>query len=218
MQKHVKNVMHCSQCRDTDPVDLTQRFGGKELNFRAPVELAEGLRARAAGRLDADPHAAGGDPCRVTSLSVDAPEFEIFRRLGSFARGKFQVRQYHPAPVEYLGRKLKPRPVVCHRRSRGDLSGLRWTGALAARKSEASRFSRRLSLRRLEPVCSISSLCAARVATEDGAASRGIFEVNWRVEMRGQIQEPPRTCLLEWTPMSKSRRAVAAPGLAEVHA
>lgn len=118
--------------------------------------------------MEPDPHASGpySDTYRVTSLYLDTPEFDVFHRRGSYARGKYRIRRYDMAEAAFLERKLKTGGKVSKTRSLVPVDALERLAASDpyAGWLEGYWFHRRLLARRLRPVCQISYLRTARLA------------------------------------------------------
>ena len=91
----------------------------REIKFLVSRARAEMIRQWARERMEPDPHGAGptGDIYRIASLYLDTPEFDVYRRNGSFGRAKYRIRRYDDARKAYLERKLKWRDMVGKRRS-----------------------------------------------------------------------------------------------------
>jgi len=131
-----------------------------EIKFLLSRQVAEQIRQWATQFMRRDPHS---DPSlnfgyKVQSIYFDTPELDVFHKRGSFARGKYRIREYLPAGILFLERKMKAKGVVRKRRTSimaEDLNRLlkdldkSWSGFW---------YHRRLSLRRLKPTCAISYL------------------------------------------------------------
>ena len=152
-------MSHGADGRDT-------RARAAETKFVVNRTLGEIIRAWARERLSADPHGAGpfGDQYRTASVYFDTSDYDVFYRRGSFARSKFRARRYECADVIFLERKLTRPGLVTKRRTRVGVEALAAIGG--ADPLEPGRwFRRRVQMRRLEPVCQLSYLRTARVAT-----------------------------------------------------
>lgn len=227
-------------------MDTTQRLGGKELKFVAPAGRAEQVREWARRRMDADAHAQDGDGYRIESLYFDTPSFEVYRRVGSYARAKFRVRRYDGAEAVFLERKLKTRTVVAKRRSLVRLSELALLRDSDSWDWEGEWFRRRLESRGLQAVCAISYKRTARVGVERGEAvrltvdeglqarpvdglefgapgrplfgdGRQIVELKFTGEMPRLFKALLREIPLGRCAISKYRASARALGLAEIH-
>ena len=138
-----------------------------EVKFLVAPDLAEQIRDWARARLMPDPNARGahGDSYRITSLYFDTEELDVFRRQGSYGRGKYRIRRYDQSELAFLERKLRTRRQLTKRRSIVELDDLRrLTGAEAKPGWAGYWFHRRLLLRNLGPLCQVSYDRTARVA------------------------------------------------------
>ncbi len=141
-----------------------------EIKFMVDPALAEEIRGWARARLSPDPNAEGeaGDTYRITTLYFDTERFDVYHRNGSYGRSKLRVRRYNLCEGAFLERKLKTRDLVGKRRSFVALEELsRLAGNEPDRSWTGFWFHRRLVARELKPVCQISYLRTARVATTD---------------------------------------------------
>lgn len=143
------------------------RVFAAEIKFLVSPVLAGPILDWARARLGPDPHAGGraGDIYQITSLYCDTDQLDVFHHRGSFGRSKYRVRRYGQGQVAFLERKLKSRGLLTKRRSVVPLEQLALLSAAApAPKWPGHWFHRRLSLRRLTPVCQIAYQRTARVA------------------------------------------------------
>jgi hypothetical protein len=73
-----------------------------ELKYQVSPEVAERLIAWAKARLAPDPH---GDPVtggyRVTTVYLDTPGLDIFRRSPGFGTSKYRLRRYGDSPLAH---------------------------------------------------------------------------------------------------------------------
>jgi|SRR5688572_12241793 hypothetical protein len=135
---------------------------------------ATGLRVRewARGRLEADPNGAGahGDEYRVSTLYLDTVARDVFHRRGSYGRSKYRIRRYGDESRVFLERKLRTSSRLAKRRTDIPLETLPLLQGDALNGNDPTTwFRRRVSVRRLEPVCRVSYLRTARFAdTADG--------------------------------------------------
>jgi hypothetical protein len=140
------------------------------------VDEAAGAKVRAWARrhMEPDPHGTGefGDEYHTTSLYFDTDTWDVFHRRGSYGRSKYRVRRYGDAPSVFLERKLRKPGFLVKRRT---IVGLNTLDRLVAAERDpewaGDWFRRRLVLRRIKPVCSVSySRMARAAATPDGTA------------------------------------------------
>ena len=157
-----------------------------ELKFLLNEEQARTVEHHVRGRLAPDPHAdpALGGAYRTTSLYTDAPQFDVFHRVGEFARSKFRVRRYGQEGPAFLERKDKTGDRVRKFRvsvPTADLAVLTAPGAPA--NWPGDWFHHQLSLRQLRPVCRIGYDRIAYLGSADGGAVRITFDRNVRGEV-----------------------------------
>lgn len=138
-----------------------------ELKFIVNEETAGSVRRLARVELASDPHAADelGEWYETSSIYFDTPEYDLFYGRASSSRSEFRIRRYNDSPVLFLERKLKKGDRIFKRRtpvSLDELQNLRgdadWPGGW---------FGRRLSHRRLLPVCRIAYRRAASIGTTE---------------------------------------------------
>lgn len=145
-----------------------------ETKFLVDPALGQQLREWMRDRLAADPHGTGpaGDEYHTTSLYLDTPDYDVFRRQGSYARSKYRIRRYGASDVAFLERKLRTPTLLAKRRTPIALEDLEtlagdpwpWPG---------SWFQNRMAVRRLRPVCQVSYHRTARI----GVDAHGPFRV-----------------------------------------
>jgi hypothetical protein len=146
-----------------------------EIKFLVEPAQAEEIRKWARARLSPDPNANGGvgDTYRVTSLYFDTDQLDVFRRKGSYGRSKLRIRRYGLAEGAFLERKLRTKDLVGKRRSFVSLGELeRLAGDEPERGWDGYWFHRRLVARALKPICQITYLRMARVASTDRGTIR----------------------------------------------
>lgn len=130
----------------------------KEIKFLVSGEMARRVREWARQAMQPDPYAVPhlDHAYQVRSLYLDTPELHVFHRRGSYARGKYRIRQYLPTGIVFLERKLKSKGVVRKRRTETRLEellnllrrpGAKWSGLW---------YEKRLVVRRLQPICQIA--------------------------------------------------------------
>jgi hypothetical protein len=138
-----------------------------ETKFLIPLEQAVAVLAWARREMEADPHGNGQhrDEYLVQSLYLDTPEFHVFRKIGSYGRAKYRIRRYSDENWLFLERKLKRAGIVRKRRTTISLAELPVFQNLA----NGLWYDRRLSLRKLKPMCYIQYHRVARQKmTPDG--------------------------------------------------
>jgi VTC domain len=141
-----------------------------ETKFLVDPALGEHLREWTRARLAADPHGSGaaGDEYHITSLYLDTPDYDVFRRQRSYARSKYRIRRYGTSDVAFLERKLRTSTLLAKRRTPvaledlENLSGEAWPSAWAG-----SWFQGRMAVRRLRPVCQVSYHRTARIGVDE---------------------------------------------------
>jgi hypothetical protein len=133
------------------------RAFSSETKFLVPAALGEPIRQWARQHLKADPHGHGayGDEYLTTTLYFDTPAFDVFHRRGSYGRSKYRIRRYNGSADVFLERKLRRPGILTKRRTPVPVQALAYlTEELDGWAGEW--FHRRLSLRKLRPVCEIS--------------------------------------------------------------
>jgi len=147
----------------------------QELKFYLTPHAASAVTAWVRHRLQPDPHGGGpdADEYGVTSLYFDTLGFDVYRRVGSFARAKYRVRRYGASDLVFLERKAKTRTRVSKRRSCVALATLAQLSEHRPERDWAGFwFHRRLLGRALRPVCCIGYQRLARVAHTEGGPVR----------------------------------------------
>jgi hypothetical protein len=143
-----------------------------ETKLLVDARLGDDIRAWARGRLGPDPHGSGPfrDQYGVASVYLDTDAHDVYHRRGSFGRSKYRIRHYESDQAAFLERKLRTRLRLTKRRTRISLeavSGLRLDDPDPTHPGYW--FFRRVTLRRLHPVCVIRYARTARMAdTSDG--------------------------------------------------
>jgi hypothetical protein len=155
---------------------------GYSAEIKFLVNEATGIRVRewVRARMDADPHGGGphADEYRVSTLYLDTEARDVFHRRGSYGRSKYRVRRYGDEPRVFLERKLRTASRLAKRRTHISLETLPLLTTAGLHPADSASgvsdpltvwFRRRVSLRRLEPVCRVSYRRTARLAeTEAG--------------------------------------------------
>jgi hypothetical protein len=143
-----------------------------ETKLLADVRLSDDIRAWARQRLGPDPHGGGafGDQYGVTSVYLDTAAHDVYHRRGSYGRSKYRIRHYENDSAAFLERKLRTRLRLTKRRTRIPLESLPSLRLDHPDPTHPGRwFFRRVSLRRLHPVCVIRYSRTARMAeTSEG--------------------------------------------------
>lgn len=152
------------------------RDGAFETKFLVDPALGQQLRVWMRDRLGADPHGSGpaGDEYDITSLYLDTPDYDVFRRQGSYARSKYRIRRYGASDVAFLERKLRSASLLAKRRTPIALEDLEnLAGDAWPSPWPGSWFQNRMAVRRLRPVCQVSYHRTARI----GVDAHGPFRV-----------------------------------------
>lgn len=145
-----------------------------EVKFLLSHPLAARVRqwAREFMQPDANAVASLDHAYHVQSLYLDTPEFDVFHRRGSYGRGKYRIRQYLPAGIVFLERKLKTRGTVRKRRTVTEIPELEHLAKAAQADWRGYWYQRRLAARRLQPVCQISYLRQPYISILGGSPIR----------------------------------------------
>ena len=91
----------------TPPAHTRETRGlASEIKFLVDPGTGSRIRDWARARLQPDPYGEGpfGDEYRTTSLYFDTPEFDVFRRRGSYGRSKYRIRRYDGEAGAFLER------------------------------------------------------------------------------------------------------------------
>ncbi len=138
-----------------------------ETKLLVDTRLGDDLRAWSRQRLGPDPHGSGPfkDQYGVTSVYLDTDAHDVFHRRGSFGRSKYRIRHYENDQAAFLERKLRTRLRLTKRRTRVPLDTV---PGLQLNTNDPTHpghwFFRRVTLRRLRPVCVIRYSRTARMA------------------------------------------------------
>jgi hypothetical protein len=156
----------------------------RETKFLIEARLIDDLRAWVREALGRDPHGTGphGDLYSTTSLYFDTPDFDVYRRNRSYARGKFRIRRYGMLDFIFLERKMRTDRLLAKRRTTVAIEDLQLVGEPVADPSWPGYwFHRRLLLRGLRPLVQISYERTARLSVIDGDPVRFTMDTNLRV-------------------------------------
>jgi hypothetical protein len=130
-----------------------------ELKFQLDPSQARQVAAWAAQHLHLDPH---GKPeldfaYRVHGLYFDTPALDVFHRSNGYKKKKYRLRRYGADPLVFLEQKRKSAGKVAKRRVQVDDAELeRLSEAEFDLAWSGGWFHRRITVRRLQPSCSIS--------------------------------------------------------------
>ena len=138
-----------------------------ETKLLVDARLGDDIQAWARQRLGPDPHGGGEfrDQYGVCSVYLDTEAHDVYHRRGSYGRSKYRIRHYENDQAAFLERKLRTRLRLTKRRTRIPLDavvGLRLDDPDPTHP--AHWFFRRVTLRRLRPVCVIRYVRTARMA------------------------------------------------------
>ncbi len=137
-----------------------------EVKFVVSPSQADEIRKWSRANLQADPHGSGetGDNYTITSIYLDTENFDVLQRNGSFGRGKYRIRRYGDSSEVFLERKMKTRGLVSKKRTQVPLHDLTLVATGEPNREWAGYwYHRRLTARRLHPVCQISYQRTARM-------------------------------------------------------
>lgn len=145
-----------------------------EVKFHLSEAVAREVENQLRPRMALDPHAdpALGNAYRVTSVYFDTPKLDVFHRTEGFRRRKFRIRRYGEASTVYLEQKTKSAQRVRKRRTSLASTEL---PSLAASNS-AAWFVKRLTDRRLLPVCRVTYQRLALIGTSSEGPIRLTFD------------------------------------------
>jgi hypothetical protein len=146
-----------------------------ELKFVIGPDLAPKIRQWARVHLEADTHGTGpfGDEYRTTSVYFDTEDYDVFHRRGSFGRSKYRIRRYGDEDASFLERKMRQPGILAKRRTRVPLVTLeRLSTPACADDWPGYWFHRRVTARRLNPVCQVAYSRMARGVIRNGEMVR----------------------------------------------
>lgn len=154
-----------------------------EIKFLVTPERAAQIREWARTHLSPDPHGNGaaGDAYQITSVYFDTEQLDVFHRRGSYGRSKYRVRQYGESDLVFLERKLKTNGLLTKRRTTAPMAELETLTADNVPTGWSGKwFHKRLSVRRLKPVCQITYQRNARVTMTANGPIRLTLDENAR--------------------------------------
>ncbi len=147
----------------------------REVKFVVDAHKAGMIRQWARTHLDPDPHGGGqfGDEYHTTSVYFDTDAFDVFYRRGSFGRSKYRIRRYGDEQTVFLERKMRQPAVLAKRRTILSLAALpRLIESAVGADWPGYWFHRRVTARRLRPVCQVAYTRMARGVMRDGEQVR----------------------------------------------
>ena len=162
-----------------------------ELKFVIGPDLAPRIRRWARMHLDADTHGTGpfGDEYRTTSIYFDTDDYDVFHRRGSFGRSKYRIRRYGDEDAFFLERKMRRPAVLAKRRTRLPLVSLeRLTAQAADGDWPGYWFHRRVTARRLVPVCQVAYYRMARGVVRNGEMIRLTLDGDVRAQLASEAR------------------------------
>ena len=167
----------------------------REVKFVVDAHKAGMIRQWARTHLDPDPHGGGqfGDEYRTTSVYFDTDAFDVFYRRGSFGRSKYRIRRYGEDETVFLERKMRQPAVLAKRRTILSLAALpRLTESVVGADWPGYWFHRRVTARRLRPVCQVAYLRMARGVMRDGEQVRLTLDSDLQVVPTRAARFSPR--------------------------
>lgn len=146
-----------------------------ELKFTLDNGRVAEIEQWARQNLSLDPHGdlALGGAYRVSTVYLDTPAFDVFRRADSYRRRKYRLRRYGEEPRVFLERKTKTGDRVWKRRTGiavDDLSRLQNGAADPA--WPAAWFQRRVQRRNLAPALLVNYERLAFLGLSEGTSVR----------------------------------------------
>jgi len=160
-----------------------------EIKFLLPRPLAVHVRAWAREFMQADANAVAAldHAYQVQSLYLDTAKFDVFHRRGSYGRGKYRIRQYLPAGIVFLERKLKTKGTVRKRRTPTEIPDLQQLTGVVMPTWPGYWYQRRLLVRRLQPVCLISYVRHAFMTISEGSPIRLTLDEHIQASLASQF-------------------------------
>ena len=141
--------------------------------------------------LDADTHGTGpfGDEYRTTSVYFDTDDYDVFHRRGSFGRSKYRIRRYGDEDAFFLERKMRQPGILAKRRTRVPLIALeRLTAPAVDAEWPGYWFHRRVTARRLGPVCQVAYSRMARGVIRNGEMVRLTLDGDVRAQLASEAR------------------------------
>jgi hypothetical protein len=156
-----------------------------EVKFLVTPAQGQAIREWARARLSPDPHGSGdaGDAYTTSTIYCDTPDFDVFRRRGSYGRSKYRIRRYATSDIIFLERKLRTKRMLSKRRSLVPIDELALLGASDQawpRSWSGAWFGDRLSTRRLVPICQVAYDRVARLTATPYGIARLTLDANLR--------------------------------------
>jgi hypothetical protein len=151
------------------------RAHARELKFVVEPDVAVKIRHWARTHLDPDAHGRGpfGDEYHTTSVYFDTAAYDVFHRRGSFGRSKYRIRRYGDEETVFLERKMRQPAVLAKRRTSLSLTALsQLTDSAVGADWPGYWFHRRVTARRLQPVCQVAYSRMARSVMRNGEQAR----------------------------------------------
>ena len=162
-----------------------------ELKFVIGPDLAPKIRHWARMYLDADTHGTGpfGDEYLTTSVYFDTDDYDVFHRRGSFGRSKYRIRRYGDEDAFFLERKMRQPGILAKRRTRVPLIALeRLTAPAVDAEWPGYWFHRRVTARRLGPVCQVAYSRMARGVIRNGEMVRLTLDGDVRAQLASEAR------------------------------
>ena len=169
------------------------RQQAREVKFVVEADIAGQIRQWARAHLDPDIHGSGpfGDEYRTTSVYFDTDAFDVFHRRGSFGRSKYRIRRYGDEDTVFLERKMRQPAVLAKRRTMLSLAALpRLTESAVGAEWPGYWFHRRVTARRLRPVCRVTYSRMARWIVRDGEQVRLTLDADLRAIPANALRFP----------------------------
>jgi hypothetical protein len=127
-------------------------------------------------------HGPHGDEYQTSTLYMETPGFDVYRRQGSYGRSKYRIRRYGGSEVVFLERKFRTERLLAKRRTTVALNEIAKLSEIVDDRCWAGQwFQRRLQLRRLHPIVQLSYDRVARVAASPCGPVRLTIDRHLRV-------------------------------------
>jgi SPX domain protein involved in polyphosphate accumulation len=156
----------------------------REIKFLIDARRAPDVLEWARGTLAPDPSGEGphGDEYATTSLYFETPNFDVYRRRGSYGRAKYRVRRYGMTDFIFLERKFRSDRLLAKRRTTVPLEDLERLGEQVADPAWAGYwFHRRVLTRGLRPLVQMCYERTARLGTSSHGTIRFTLDRDLRV-------------------------------------
>lgn len=160
------------------------RHAAREVKFVTDVTRQREIVTWAREHLGPDGHGAGihADEYSTSTLYLETPAFDVYRRVGSYGRSKYRIRRYGTSDVVFIERKFRTSRLLAKRRTIVPLEELdHLRRPEPARGWDGYWFHRRMLLRQIQPIVQLSYDRVARVGASETGPVRMTIDTNLSV-------------------------------------